>query len=328
MLVSIIIPTYNRGYILERAIESVFAQTYPHCEAVVVDDGSTDDTAEVARRLSRPGLRFLRHASNRGVAAALNTGVRNAGGDLIGFLGSDDALKPQMVDRELDVFERHPEVGAVFGDVELVEGQDGTPWTTSLTRLMPKFSQCLPANRLGEELLFSPREMFLFVLEEVPVKPTVLLVRRELFDEVGLFDEDWRSGEDWEHLLRLSRVTTFAYVDEVFARQHHLADAAHRTYREEDKSSVLRLFLQERARLRADREASAALRRGIVGVSRDLGHYYRSHGRRWRAFQTYLRGARATGDSGLIVRALLAWMPQAMERRIRTIYSGNGGVPA
>jgi glycosyltransferase involved in cell wall biosynthesis len=94
-LVSIVIPTFNRGYIVGRALSSVLSQTYPHREAIVVDDGSADDTAAVVGQFTDRGVRYLRHERNLGVAVARNSGVRMARGEFVGFLGSlnrSDAL--------------------------------------------------------------------------------------------------------------------------------------------------------------------------------------------------------------------------------------------
>ena len=88
-LVSVVIPCYNQAHFLGEAIESVLAQTYPHLEIVVVDDGSTDNTGEVAARY--PGVRYVRQ-ENQGLAAARNTGLRHSSGDYLVFLDADDRL--------------------------------------------------------------------------------------------------------------------------------------------------------------------------------------------------------------------------------------------
>ena len=105
--VSVIIPTYNRGGLLEEAVDSVLTQTFRDFELVVVDDGSTDDTRE---RLERFGQRVTCVSQpNRGVSAARNTGVARSSGDLIALLDSDDLWRPAKLARQVAFFENHPE---------------------------------------------------------------------------------------------------------------------------------------------------------------------------------------------------------------------------
>src|ERR671914_179204 len=97
-LVSVVIPCYNQAHFLGEAIESVLAQNYPHFEVVVIDDGSTDNTSEVASRY--PGVRCIRQ-ENQGLAGARNTGIRHSSGSYLVFLDSDDRLLPDALDTDL-----------------------------------------------------------------------------------------------------------------------------------------------------------------------------------------------------------------------------------
>src|SRR3712207_4601210 len=105
-LVSIVIPCYNQAHFLGEAIESVLAQTYPHFEVVVVDDGSTDNTEAVAARY--PGVRCIRQ-ENQGLAAARNTGIRRSNGSYLVFLDADDRLLPNALEVGLKHLKEHPE---------------------------------------------------------------------------------------------------------------------------------------------------------------------------------------------------------------------------
>src|ERR671910_1122682 len=111
-LVSVVIPCYNQAHFLGEAIESVLSQSYPHHEIVVVDDGSTDDTSEVASRYD--GVRLVRQ-ENRGLAGARNTGIRHSEGDYLVFLDADDRLLPEALRAGVECFESHPECAFVFG---------------------------------------------------------------------------------------------------------------------------------------------------------------------------------------------------------------------
>ncbi|PYL19270.1 MAG: hypothetical protein DMF41_10205, partial [Verrucomicrobia bacterium] len=107
-LVSVVIPCYDQAHFLSEAIESVLAQTYPHFELVVVDDGSNDNTAAVVNRY--PGIRYFRQ-ENQGLAAARNAGLRQTMGEYLVFLDSDDRLLPSALEAGLRCFRENPACG-------------------------------------------------------------------------------------------------------------------------------------------------------------------------------------------------------------------------
>src|SRR5262245_37852496 len=115
MNVSVIIPTYNSGPLVVEAVESVLRQTQPATEIIVVDDGSTDDTQE---RLAayRDRIRCVRQ-SNARVAAARNTGLALASGEIVAFLDADDAWHPHKLERQLAVLREHPQIGLLATDL-------------------------------------------------------------------------------------------------------------------------------------------------------------------------------------------------------------------
>lgn len=111
--VSVVIPTRNRGAYILQALESVFAQTYPDYEIIVVDDGSEDETAEILQPLAKAGkLRYITQPAS-GVSAARNRGVAEAAGRYIAFLDSDDLFMPSKLEKQVALFERHPQLGFV-----------------------------------------------------------------------------------------------------------------------------------------------------------------------------------------------------------------------
>jgi glycosyltransferase involved in cell wall biosynthesis len=140
MLVSVVLPTFNRGYCLERAIRSVLGQTYPDWELIVVDDGSTDDTQAVLESFKDPRIRVFRHSVNRGVAAARNTGLAAARGEFIAFLDSDDEWRPDKLTKQLDVMTRAPTRQLAFTDLVW---RRGDVEAGSFARTLPVFSKLL-----------------------------------------------------------------------------------------------------------------------------------------------------------------------------------------
>ena len=99
MKVSVLIPTYNRAYIISDALDSVLKQTYRDFEIIIVDDGSSDGTRDVVEGFRSEKIRYLRHALNRGCSAAYNTGISAAEGELVAFLDSDDIWKGDYLER-------------------------------------------------------------------------------------------------------------------------------------------------------------------------------------------------------------------------------------
>ena len=317
MKVSIIIRTYNRGYIIGEAIESALNQTYGNFEIIVVDDGSSDGTAEAVERFRSDKIRYIRHDQNCGVSAAGNTGIKAAKGDIIAHLDSDDLWKPEMLSSLVDVLRRHRQIGAVFCDVEVDRGKT----VSSITSSMRAFPKLLASHAQSDSdvVLFSSREMYLCLLEEVPIKPTAVLIRRTVLDEFRGYDESWRSGEDWELYLRISKNHGFGYVDRKLAVMRVLDDSTLSKFQEEDKSSLLQLAVSEKKELRRDREALEAANRAIARHCKDLGWIYLHSGRRMKSISTYARGFAETGHIPLIMRAGVALMPLSLAAGLKKV---------
>jgi glycosyltransferase involved in cell wall biosynthesis len=316
MKVSVIIRTYNRAYIVAEAIESAMNQTYGDYEVLVVDDGSTDNTAEVVHRFQEPKLRYIRHERNQGVGAACNTGVAQAQGELIAFLDSDDLWKPEKLERQVACMVRHLEVDAVFSDIEVIEETTVIP---SLITTMRSFSKLLARDRRQQEYVFSARQLYLCLLEEVPIKPTVLLVKREILKKVGLFDLTALGCEDWEFLLRLARVACFGYVDAPLGTQRRTPDAVHRKYWQQDRAFLISLFRREKVALKRDREAIAAVNRGISTHCTNLAGSYLESGLKAKSISVYFQGFKETGEPIMLLRAASTMLPMRLNTLLKRV---------
>jgi len=197
-LVSAAIITHNRARFLADAIDSVLDQTFGDLELIVVDDGSTDETADVvAPYLDR--IRYVRQ-ENRGKAAARNAAVALATGDLVAFCDSDDLWVPDRLERQLAAFGRRPHVGMVHGQVELVDVQ-----------LRP-----LPDRTAAQRALFSGAHRngatyASYALTCCCLSSTIL-VRREVFETVGPYDCDLPI-EDYDFYLRLVLHYDVSFLD-------------------------------------------------------------------------------------------------------------------
>ena len=179
--VSVIIPTHNRGWVLKEAVESVLAQDDQDFELIVVDDGSTDNTAEVLEEYADDLTVFRQN--NSGVSAARNRGITLSSGRLIAFLDSDDLWLPEKLSRQVGFFHSNPEARIC---------QTGEVWIRNGVRVNPK-----KRHKKGAGMIFE-RSVSLCL-----VSPSAVMIRRDLFDEVGLFDERLPACEDYDLWLRI-----------------------------------------------------------------------------------------------------------------------------
>jgi len=306
---SIVIPTYNRGRVLEEAVESVMTQRGGgDFELIVVDDGSTDDTRQRLQRIHDRRLRRL-SLPHRGVAAARNAGISAGRGALVSFLDSDDLWKPDKLEREEDFLARHPDVGVVFSDLEKHDGESFTP---SFMRTTEVFSRWLREGAPGD-IMLTPREIYLCLLEEAAVKTPALTVRRRLLETVGGFDEAWASSEDWELLLRLAQVTPFGYIDRPLAVIRVSSDSLHRVEQARGDRQMLALLAAHRA-ASADADVRAAAGRGICGRVRHLWWHELDAGRRSAAVGACLRWGLTLPSLELLLRAAAGLVRRSSRR--------------
>ena len=202
--VSVVIPAYNYGHYLSTAIESVLAQNYSAFEVIVVDDGSTDDTAEVVGRYTDPRVRYV-FQENAGLSAARNKGIEVARLPFVAFLDADDQWLPEFLDevmKQFAVLDEH------FG---LVATGTGRMDETGRRMGAPRFI----FDHGGE---FTPRD---FVLRNRPLSSSIV-ARRKVFDDCGLFDTTLRSSEDRDMWIRITMKYGFWLIDRpmVLLRRH------------------------------------------------------------------------------------------------------------
>ncbi len=186
MVTTVIIPTYNRADVLPRAIESVLNQTVQDFELIIVDDGSTDATRSVVQRYARTDerIRYIEHETNRGVAAAQNTGIDAATGEYVTFLGSDDELKPPFLEKSVGKLETLSSCCAGV-HVTLECRNDGQ---------FEELYEAMPVLPVTESI----------DIEIVYVARTGgMTLRREAIEEVGPFDVRFKNIEDTDYWTRL-----------------------------------------------------------------------------------------------------------------------------
>lgn len=189
--IAVIIPTFNRQKLLTKAIDSVLSQTYQNFQLIVVDDGSTDNTAEVVAGYGTDIWYVFQE--NHGPAAARNNGIKRANSDFIAFLDSDDWFAPEKLEMQLEAMEKNHQF--------MISHTDEI-WYRRGLHLNQKKKHHKPNGYIF------PR-----CLQLCTVSMSTVMARRQLFDRCGLFDEDLPCCEDYDFWLRVSVTLPFLKID-------------------------------------------------------------------------------------------------------------------
>ncbi len=189
-LISVMMPTYNNAKYIKQALESIYAQNYSNIEIIVVDDGSTDNTKEILQQYKDIKYFYIEH---KGISVARNTALENAKGEYIAFLDSDDYWLPNKLNTQMQYFKDHPDCEIVFTKYEnfFEDEKLKTNKRAMHEKMMEKFlKQYLPSS----------------------------IIKKELFEKYGNFDENFSGVEDTEFLYRLLKkgVSISHIIPEVF----------------------------------------------------------------------------------------------------------------
>jgi glycosyltransferase involved in cell wall biosynthesis len=190
MNISVIIPTYNRAHLLSRALNSVLVQTLPAQEIIVVDDGSTDNTADLMT--SEFSQCCYLQQSNLGVSAARNRGIEAATGEWLAFLDSDDEWLPGKLEAQHNLLQQHP-------DIKICHTEE--IWIRNGKRV----------NQMKKHAK-SGGHIFQNCLPLCVISPSSVIIHRSLFKEVGTFDENLPACEDYDLWLRICATHPVAFV--------------------------------------------------------------------------------------------------------------------
>lgn len=204
MTVSVIMTCHNEEQYIEQAVRSVLAQTAfdQISEIIVVNDGSRDGSQAILQRLQAETdqLRVI-ETPGVGLAAVRNQALGVAGGDIIAILDGDDYWTPDKLQRQLPAFGHSPEIGLVYGDFMDFSRDDAMD------------AQLVTVRRYAFE---SPNQLRDYFVHDGPIMPSTTLIRRDLFSELGLFDETLEIGEDTELFLRIAERARFCYMPGAF----------------------------------------------------------------------------------------------------------------
>jgi glycosyltransferase involved in cell wall biosynthesis len=300
--VSAIIPTYNRRELVQRAIDSVLAQTHPVEEIIVVDDGSTDGTGEALR--ARYGERIRYHwQANAGVSAARNTGMAIAGGRYFALLDSDDLWRPEKTARQTAWLDAHPEFGLVLCDVVRVDAE-GIPYDVFHRR----------------EVVREDGWALRWLLLNPSLVPASTMFRREVYETCGGFDPALRTAEDIDFHLRVARRWQIGVIEAelVEAMRGHEGGLSAEATTYDDYVKVV-----ERAIADAEGVVDDATRREALALTYHRNARGMLIRRRWRDAWRLWHAAWRQAPSRSARKALLSLLPFAAKRFIN-VAAGRG----
>ncbi|HEU4932067.1 MAG TPA: glycosyltransferase family A protein [Pyrinomonadaceae bacterium] len=255
--VSVVIPTYNYGRFIKEAISSVLDQTRSPSEIIVVDDGSTDETAAVVAAFGK-AVRYIRQ-DNAGVCAARNLGVSESTSELIAFLDADDTLEPSNLEKQVARFESDEEIGLVH--CAMREFDDETGETISLYMEGGE-------DHVADNLLLWEGPLI--------VAPGAVIVSRKAFDRVGGFDTRMKVSEDWDFCYRVARLFKIGFVAEPLINYRSHNAAAHHSVENMERGM---LMFYEKAFTTDDPEILKLRRRAYGNFHRVMAGSYLHYGR-------------------------------------------------
>jgi len=198
-MVSVVIPAYNADPWIAETLDSVLEQTFRDFEVIVVDDGSTDQTPELAASYGDQ-IRYL-HKENGGTPSARNAGIRAARGSYIAFVDADDLWRPEKLEIQMQLFHDDPDLAWVYSSAILFEEQ--------VNQLLYRVNQGMKmyAGDILRPLLLSS-----FICSATPV------IRRDVFDTVGYFEESFPHSDEWDMWLRIAAKYEVGFVDQPLAK--------------------------------------------------------------------------------------------------------------
>ena len=193
-LVSVVVAAYNYGNFIHETLNSVLAQTYSNWECLVIDDGSTDNTSDIVKAFCIQDSRFSYHYhSNRGLPATRNVGIHLAKGDFFQWLDADDLLERDKLKKQIEVFELKPNIDIVYSDLRYF--YDGKPEKLIYS---PNFNRPWTLKKSGKT-----QDLIKFMLISCVIMPSMPLLRRQVVEKVGGFNEAYKFVEDWNFWLRI-----------------------------------------------------------------------------------------------------------------------------
>ena len=285
-LVTVVVPTYNRASLIVDALASVYEQTYRPLQLIVVDDGSTDDSNSVVSswitghaQIENFSVKYI-YQDNQGGNVARNRGITEAAGEYVAFLDSDDLWHDNKLQLQMELFRDIPEVGGVYCGIRHIKLASGEVLALAKRRY--------PSGKLLDSLL----------VHDVTAPTSTYVIRKDVFEKVGSFDEELQARQDWDMWIRLASAYEIGVVPEVLVdyREH----AGVRTATDPQKEiTAYKIIMEKYSTLRDN--CSLAVRQSAKSA------FYRRMGR--VHFHHKISNIKAIG---YYLRAIISW-PSAFD---------------
>lgn len=306
--VSVVMPTYNRAHLLPPVVESILSQDFQDLELIIVDDGSTDSTAEIVREMQArdPRVRYLSLPQNRGLGFARDAGLRYAPGKYIALADSDDLWVPGRLREQVEVLEKYPEIDILFGDFWNINHVRGTRHRAFENS--PGLREVV-LRPLGEDLFLVESGLEVGILKSNFVGTPTMVLRRKVFDRVGGFVPHLKTPVDLEFCWRAAVMgAQYAFLDRPLIERHVYGDSLTAQWDRPhlDRLDAVEIMYQTCRRL-GRRDLLPHVRATEVRTCCNLLRIYGERGQRIRALRTYLGSFRR----GVSTRAL-AWFLAAL----------------
>jgi glycosyltransferase involved in cell wall biosynthesis len=299
--ISVVVPAYNASSWIKETLDSILAQTFQDFEVIVVDDGSTDDTADLIE--SYGGVVRCVRKTNGGASSARNVGIRCSRGSWIAFVDADDLWLPFKLDLQVRMIDKNPDLVWQYSDAYIFESD------SRCIRCLASENHKPYKGDILRQLL-----MYCFIPSPTP------LVRRDVFDQVGFFSESpvTRIGEDWDLWLRIAAMYNVGYVDQPTAgiRQHKtsMIGSVDLGYYLNSKITVVEEALQREPKRLKDLRKTA-----VANVLASTGEYMLARGARREARRVFREALMENSSSMrsiflLLLSFLPAWMIAALRK--------------
>lgn len=191
--ISIVTPSYNQADFLERTIQSVLDQNYPNLEYIIIDGGSTDGSVDIIKKYE-DRLTYWVSEPDNGQTVAINKGLSKISGEIWAYICSDDVYKDNVFDKVIESFQKHPDIGVVYGGCNFIDEHD------LVTRV--KYPGKFDRERLmNGNYLYQPS----------------MFIKKSVMNDYGVFSEELDYGMDYEYWLRISNKVKFYYLDEILS---------------------------------------------------------------------------------------------------------------